>query len=113
VCEKGRYDEDVRSETLYRKTRDERSTFLKIAAISAVFVLAGCATDDGTRLGSEPEFPYATSNAEAASYGADGFTFNKKMNVRAPNEFMFYYKRCTLTGDRSYYSRTDYYCTEP
>jgi hypothetical protein len=80
------------------------------AAMSSVFLNA-CATDDGTRLGIEPAYPYATSNADPASYGADGFTFNKK--IRGPNEFMFYYKRCSLTGDRSYYSRTDYFCTDP
>lgn len=83
------------------------------AAAFCSFGLHSCATDDGTRLGSEPAYPYATSNAEAASYGADGFTFNKIMKVRGPNEFMFYYKRCSLTGERSYYSRTEYFCTDP
>jgi hypothetical protein len=87
--------------------------FLIFSATFAALALPSCATDDGTRLGSEPAYPYEASTADAASYGADGFTFNKKMKVRGPNEFMFYYKRCTLTGDRSYYSRTDYFCTEP
>lgn len=89
------------------------SKFLIFAASLCLSLLSACATDDGTRLGSEPPYPYETSNADPASYGADGFSFNKRMKVRDPNEFMFYYKRCTLTGDRSYYSKTEYFCTEP
>jgi hypothetical protein len=87
--------------------------FLIFVATLAVAALGGCATDDGTRMGSEPANAFANSNADPSAYGADGFTFNKKQNARSPNDFMFYYKRCTLTGEHSYYSRTDYFCNEP
>lgn len=84
----------------------------KVALLILVTTLvAACATDDGTRLGNEPDV--VLTNADPSAYGADGFTFNKKEHIRGPNDFMFYYKRCTLTGDRSYYSKTDYWCNEP
>jgi hypothetical protein len=84
-----------------------------VGLILIATLLSGCATDDGTRIGSEPANAYANSNADPSSYGADGFTFNKKQFIRPKNDFMFYYKNCSLTGERGYYSRTDYACSEP
>jgi len=86
---------------------------LVFVATLATLAIFGCATDDGTRLGSEPDVYATSANPDPATYGTDGFTFNKKMMIRSPNNFMFYYKRCSLTGDHSFYSRTDYFCTEP
>lgn len=97
-----------------KKPHDKRMFIPRIALLVLFAIFShGCASDDGTVLGSEPPYPYATSNADPASYGADGFTFNKTRPRRSANDFMFYYKRCTLTGERSYYSRTDYWCNEP
>ena len=87
--------------------------------ISAFFTLffvgagLGCATESDTRMGTEPENAYANSNADPYSYGADGFTFNKKQKRRAANDFMFYFKHCAQNDDRAYYSRTSYWCTDP
>jgi hypothetical protein len=75
--------------------------------------MAGCASGDGTRMGNEPANAYLNSNADPSTYGADAFTFNKREHVRPANDFMFYFKNCNLSGERGYYSRTDYWCTYP
>jgi hypothetical protein len=56
----------------------------------------------------------ANSTAEGSAYAAEGFTFKKKEPMPADTRRMrFYYKKCELSGDESYYSLTSYDCSEP
>jgi len=89
-----------------------------ITMIGSVGVLASCATGGsttGTKFGSEAPLP-ETLNIDSAAYGADHFTFRKRMPARAPNDFEFYFKHCDLIGRRSpaaFYLQAEYGCTPP
>jgi hypothetical protein len=69
--------------------------------------LSGCASGPG-RLGSDaPDL----GHADAAAYGADGFTFGKQGQVERPaNNFRFYFKNCALSDNQTFYSKTSYWC---
>lgn len=89
-----------------------------MAVASSLLLLASCATGDtpaGTKFGSEPPLP-DNLNVDSAAYGADHFTFRKRMPARAPNDFEFYFKHCDLIGRRSpaaFYMQAEYGCTPP
>lgn len=80
-----------------------------------VLTLTSCAsTDSEYQMGTESTDWYDQSNADPAAFGImDAFTFNKKQKRREANDFKFYYKRCALDGNRSFYSKTSYWCTDP
>lgn len=89
------------------------SRALTLALVASAF--QSCATtEDDTQMGTENMDWYDKSNADPAAFGImDAFTFNKKQKRREANDFKFYYKRCALDGNRSYYSKTSYWCTDP
>ena len=54
------------------------------------------------------------SQAPAAAYAADGFTFRKAMpDRRGSKPWEFYYKHCSESGSQMYFSKTSYDCTGP
>jgi hypothetical protein len=81
--------------------------------LCVVMSLLGCATDS-TRFGLESDDHYDANQGDSAAFGAvDGFTFRKTQNIRPMNDFHFYFKHCSMSDDRSYYSKTAYWCTDP
>lgn len=82
-------------------------------ALLTLVLASGCAAPTA-RLGSEdPERDYARSQAEAAAFAADGFTFRKEQKIRPKNDFDFYFKRCLRSDDQTFYSKTSYWCEDP
>lgn len=84
---------------------------LTLLAVAATLV-GGCASTSDTRMGTEPEGVYDASTADAAAFGVDHFNYNKRQKVRPPNDFQFYFKNCVQNEQRSYYSRTSYWCQD-
>jgi hypothetical protein len=78
--------------------------------IGLICGLTGCASSD-TRMGTDSDLVYQ-GNADAASFGSDHFTFRKSQKIRPPNDFKFYFKNCIQDDDRSYYSKTSYWCDD-
>lgn len=71
---------------------------------------ASCSSGEKYRRGSEADSTGST--APGWAYAAEGFAVNKKMPIREENAYEFYYKRCELGGERPYYSKTSYECTD-
>lgn len=85
---------------------------LLLAALLRIAV--GCSTPD-SQIGSEPPIPEGL-RVDPAAYGADHFTFGKRMKRRPANDFEFYFKHCSLIGRRSpaaFYMQSEYGCTPP
>jgi hypothetical protein len=87
-------------------------------ALAAPWLLAlvysGCSSGPGTRIGSDTPWMYEHSTADAASYGADSFSFAKPGQPRRPaSGFQFYYKSCAADDGKTFYSKTSYVCAEP
>lgn len=54
------------------------------------------------------------SRAPAAAYAADGMYFRKEVPDRRDHKpWEFYYKHCSMAGDRGYISKTSYDCNGP
>jgi hypothetical protein len=85
-----------------------RASTILICAISI-----SCASKTKTSFGSESETAYEKSQASGHAFALDGFTFRKPMIVRPANDFQFFFKHCSLSDERGYYSKTAYWCTEP
>ena len=87
--------------------------FASLYKIGCVALLTACASTSETTFGSEPEYDDSSAKIHPAAYGADGFTFRKTQNRRPANTHQFYFKHCNLISEGSYYSKTEYGCTEP
>jgi hypothetical protein len=79
--------------------------------VASIFITAGCSTPD-TRRSTEPDPDSYDSNAHPAAYGMESAFLGKTQKVRPANDFQFYYKNCTQTDNRSYYSKTSYWCND-
>ena len=56
----------------------------------------------------------ADNGAPGAAYAADAMMFRKAMpDRRGSKPWEFYYKHCSQTEGRSYYSKTSYDCAGP
>jgi hypothetical protein len=86
-------------------------TFAVSLSACASISLSGCASGDGEYRRST-EADNSGSTAPGWAYAAEGFTVNKNQRVRSQNAYEFYYKRCELGGERAYYSKTSYECSE-
>lgn len=54
------------------------------------------------------------SQARGAAYAAEPMNISKdEPDHPEIKPWQFYYKRCDMTGDPSYYSKTSYECTDP
>ncbi len=98
---------------MLRHTLAGKTTFLGIGAIICLNLIS-CASPT-TRMGTDPEVP-ETAKIHGAAFGADSFMFAKRMKIRAPNDFVFYFKHCELIQRRSpkaHYSQAEYGCTPP
>ena len=83
-----------------------KTTRLTIAGIF-LFALCACASAPTSRFGSEP---HLNSNADAASYAAEGFTYSKDMPIHPNSPYRFYFRGCELDDGKVYYSKTSYAC---
>ncbi|MES2854652.1 MAG: hypothetical protein V4692_02260 [Bdellovibrionota bacterium] len=83
---------------------------MRLLVFTFIVILAGCATPETHRFGSEPTYEGTNSQADPASYGSDHFMVQKLMPIRAPAELNFYNKQCQETGQTSFVSRTSYFC---
>lgn len=83
------------------------------AALMASLIFAvSCATSD-TRFGSnDPIGDYKNSKADGAAYAAEAMHLRSPQKIRPANDFEFFYKHCLLNDDRTYYSKTSYWCSE-
>jgi hypothetical protein len=68
-----------------------------------LFLLLGCATDDSLDNGARPH---------PASYGMEGFTPPVPRPEREPKKLKFYFKECSVSDSKSYYSSTSYFCDD-
>lgn len=73
------------------------------------FLLADC-TSKPRRLGSDPQLE---NRAPGAAYTANSMAFSKEQPERAPNNYDFFYKHCQVDGEKVFYSKTSYDCSEP
>jgi hypothetical protein len=87
-----------------------------VCAAVGAFIFIGCAsTGPAYRMGSDASAPENT-NPDPAVWGADNFTFGKRMVIRSKNDFVFYFKHCGLIerrGPGAFYFQSEYGCTTP
>lgn len=83
------------------------------------FLLVGCASspeEQRRELASSyesPEYEYKT-NAHPATYSMDAFAIKKAMPNRSKaQDIDFFFKHCTGSMNRTYYSKTSYTCESP
>lgn len=80
-------------------------SILFLASFSGV----ACSSKSDVRRSTEPEY---NSKADAAAYSTDAIFLGKDQKVRPANDFQFYFKNCTQSDERSYYSKTSYWCND-
>ena len=88
--------------------------FSTVILTLALAVSTGACSSKDTRFGSEPDDSASdSSTADAASWGAGSMMLRKNQKIRPMNDFQFYFKHCSQNDDRSFYSKTSYWCNEP
>jgi hypothetical protein len=85
----------------------------QVVFILTFSILSACASSEksGYRKGIEPDYS-DLSEAPGWAYAADGFAVQKNQPVGKKNVYEFYYKRCEPGGDKPFYSKTAYECSE-
>lgn len=82
---------------------------LRLVLVSLILLSAGCASEPYMLPESDSE-----STAPGDAFAGAGMYFRKAMPDRRDSKpWEFYYKRCSMNGEESYFSRTAYECSGP
>jgi hypothetical protein len=81
--------------------------FLSFVYWTLGFGFLGCATL------SDPSAPRGSAPAHPAAYSQDHFTYDKEKTGRAPNDFDFYYKHCSVDDRQPFPIGAIWQCTPP
>jgi hypothetical protein len=83
---------------------------LKLLALPFFILLLSCQSTGGWKMPDTDD----GSHANSAAYAADSMMFRKDMPHRDPSsDWEFYYKHCSMNGQRDIYTRDMYDCSGP